>query len=267
MTTTILLDADIPIFKFASVSQEVNPSWDEGGEDEVVAKELEEVTPEIDAYVEMLLNKLNADEIVVCLSEPSREKNWRRTVLPTYKDKRSKTASPILRQALTDYMEGAYRSFLKPTLEGDDVLGILATNPKVIKGTKIIVSADKDLRTIPSLERKDSINLMYNPDKDNRPYFNHPHEADWFWMFQTLIGDTTDGYTGLPKCGPTRALEVLDYPKEINMVKRLWKKVVAEYEKKRFTETDALVQAQVARICRTEDFNYKTKRAIPWTPS
>jgi len=264
--TTILLDADIPIFKFASVSQEVNPSWDEGEPDEVVAKELEEVTPELDKYIESLMGHLHADNIVVCLSEPSREANWRRTVLPTYKDKRSKTASPILRQPLTDYLAEAYQSFLKPTLEGDDVLGILATNPKVIKGRKIIVSADKDLRTIPSLEQDTGFNLMFNPDKDTDPYWNDAHFADWFWMYQTLVGDSTDGYGGLPKCGPVRALQVLDFPKACNMVEQLWPKVVAEYESKGLTEEDALVQARVARICRTEDFNYKTKRAIPWTP-
>ena len=264
MSTTILLDADIPIFKFASVAQTTEPSWDEGGEEDIVLEDFEEVCSEVDGYVATMMNFLRADRIIVCLSEPKREMNWRRTVLPTYKEARSKTASPVYRQPLTDYMAEKYESFLKPTLEGDDVLGILATNPKVIKGDKILVSGDKDLRTIPSRQFTDSRNLMFNPDKDSIPYWNSEWLADYYWMWQTLIGDSTDGYTGLPKCGPARAIEVLDIPKPTSTLEVMWPKVVSEYAKKGLTEDDALVQAQVAKICRTEDFNYRTKRAIPW---
>lgn len=266
LNRVMLLDADIPVFQFAAMAQKENPSWDVYGETEITVAEIEDVIPELDKHIQYLMKRCEADEVVVALSEPVREKNWRLDVLPTYKGKRAKTISPVLRQPLTDYLEENYTSYLKPTLEGDDVLGILATNGKVITGEKVIVSADKDMKTIPSRHQSHGFNLMFNPDKDVEPYFNYSFMADWFWMMQTLMGDTTDCYTGLPKCGPGRALQVLDTPKPGNEVDVLWPKVVAEYEAKGFTEEDALVQARVARICRTEDFDYTTKRAIPWTP-
>jgi len=264
MITTMLLDVDIPIYQLAAKAQEENPSWEDGTM-QLEVKSIDEVGAELDKHIEYLRRRVGADDVVACLSEPDREKNWRRLVLPTYKNKRpSGVAIPVLREALTQYVANNYEFYLKPTLEGDDVLGILATNRKVIKGTKIIVSADKDLKTIPS--REDSHNLMFNPDKDSEPYFNYEWLADWYWMHQTLIGDKTDGYDGLPKCGAVRSLQVLDTPKPGNTVDVLWPKVVAEYEAKGSTESAALIQAQVARICRNEDYNFKTKRAIPWKP-
>ena len=263
---TMLLDADIPVFQFAAKAQTENPSWDVYGEMNIEVLDIEEVIPELDKHIQYLMNRCQADEVIVCLSEPSREKNWRREVLPTYKDTRKATISPVLRQPLTDYLAEAYVSYLKPTLEGDDVLGILATNPKLIKGDKVIVSEDKDMRTIPSRATDIGTNLMFNPAKDSIPYWNPEWLADYYWLYQTLIGDSTDGYSGLPKCGPAAAIKALDIPKPTSTVDVLWPKVVAEYEKKELTEEDALVQARVARILRTEDFNYRTKRARLWTP-
>jgi DNA polymerase-1 len=266
MSKTMLLDADIPVFQFAAKAQSENPSWDVYGEMETTVLPIEEVAPELDSHIEHLMNRAGCDEVIVCLSEPDREKNWRRGVLPTYKDTRKGTVSPVLRQPLTDYLAEAYTSYLKPTLEGDDVLGILATNPKVIKGDKVIVSEDKDMRTIPSRETPAGVNYMFNPAKDSEPYLNPEWLADYYWLYQTLIGDTTDGYTGLPKCGPAAALKWLDIPKPTSTVDVLWPRVVQAYEDKGLTEEDALVQARVARILRTEDFNYGTKRAKLWTP-
>ena len=266
MNTTMLLDTDIPIYEVASMSQSMEPSWT-GGDDELVLQDFDKTCRTLDAVIRKLAKAVEADSIIICLSEPSREKNWRRAVLPTYKSKRNDTVSPEYRQALTDYAEQNYDSYLKPTLEGDDVLGILATNPKVIRGRKIIVSGDKDMQTIPSRTTPAGDNLLYNPDKDSFPYWNEDWMADWYWMYQTLIGDSTDGYGGLKGCGPGCAIGKLGMPKPPNTLDVMWPKVVKLYQTKGFTEEDAIVQAQVARIARTEDFNYKTKRVIPWLPT
>ena len=46
-------------------------------------------------------------------------------------------------------MKENYKCYEKPYLEGDDCLGILATSD-IIKGDKLVVSKDKDLKTIPA---------------------------------------------------------------------------------------------------------------------
>ena len=41
---------------------------------------------------------------------------------------------------------------------------------------------------------------------------------------------------------------------------------IGAYAKQKLSPEVALAQAQVARICRAEDFNFKTRKVRPWTP-
>ncbi|NIW82658.1 MAG: phage exonuclease, partial [Thermoplasmata archaeon] len=59
-----------------------------------------------------------------------------------------------------------------------------------------MVSNDKDLMTIPG--------KLYRPMNDERLTITKV-EADRFWMKQTLMGDKTDGYDGIPGVGPKTA--------------------------------------------------------------
>ena len=75
------------------------------------------------------------------------------------------------------------------SLEADDVLGILATEPS--NEERIIVSIDKDLYQIPA-----------KVSKDGKTYEGYQkNEANYWHMMQTLTGDSTDGYSGCPKVG------------------------------------------------------------------
>lgn len=262
MKRVILLDADIPIFLFAAVNQK-DVQWDEGDESIALTKPFELVCDQIDDYIDSLYEQLNADRMIVALSEPDRAKNWRRGILPTYKANRT-GASPEFRQPLSDYLESKYECFKRPTLEGDDVLGILATNPDIVHGKKVIVSIDKDMQTIPTRKHRDSENWLFNPNKDKKPHRVSEQEADWFWMFQTLTGDSTDNYKGCPSIGPKRALDILG-PADEGYLDLWFSLVVDTYNSKGLTGDDALVQAQVARICRAEDYDYYSKEVIPWS--
>lgn len=46
----------------------------------------------------------------------------------------------------------------------------------------------------------------------------------------------------------------------------MWPVVVQAYEKKGLSEEVALVQAQIARICRRDDYDFKRKEVILWKP-
>ena len=251
MTTTVLLDSDIVAYQFASKAQASYDFGDTGVCQHV--NELDAVVPQVDQWIKDLMEKLHADELVVCLSVPTSE-GFRIKVLPSYKGNRAKVEKPVLLQLIKDYLAEEYPSFIRPELEADDVMGILSTHPKFIKGTKVIVSEDKDMQTIPG--------LLFNPRKHkSKPVRISEEFADRYHMHQALIGDTTDGYKGCPGIGPIKATNILnesggDY----------WSSVVATYESKGLTKEDAMVQARVARICRADDYDFSNKRVKLWNP-
>ena len=81
-----------------------------------------------------------------------------------------------------------------PTLEADDAMGIYATKHP----GNIIVSPDKDMRQIPG--------KLYNMDEviDITP----EDGMQWHYI-QTLAGDQTDGYSGVPGIGSSVQLRCL----------------------------------------------------------
>lgn len=80
-------------------------------------------------------------------------------------------------------------------------------------------------------------------------------------MFQTLCGDSTDGYKGCPSVGAKTAEKILDVP-----TGDMWSEVLATYEKKGLTYEDALIQARIARILRGDEYNLDTGEMNLWTP-
>lgn len=277
--TTLLIDSDIIAFKYASSNESVI-DWGEGVVTKSITKDIPEIAKDIETLFDHYLEQCNATDLIVCLSDDTN--NWRNKVLPSYKQHRAqgKSTRPELLYPLKEYLEKNYPSYRKPTLEADDTMGILSTHPKLISGKKIIVSEDKDMKTIPG--------WLWNPAKDKKPYLITPEVADYWHMLQTLMGDTTDGYTGCPGVGKDTADELLKEPYllvpyehilksgkrkgevEIRYTKEptddVWASIVSLYNYKGFTEEDALTQARVARICRHTDYNFQTQEPIYWTP-
>jgi 5'-3' exonuclease len=249
--TTLLLDADIIAFKLAATSQ--TSFAFPGCEPSVEVDDWEEVVPRIDAAIADLKDRLHTDKVIVCLSCPTVE-NFRLDVLPTYKGNRAETVRPVLLQPIKDYMGANYPSYRRPRLEADDIMGILSTHPKLVPGKKIIVSEDKDMKTIPG--------WLFNPAKDFKPRMVTLEEANRFHLYQTIIGDTTDGYTGCPGIGPVKGEWFLSSPE----LGASWEAVEAAYWSKGLTWEDALVQARVASICRSCNYDFKKKEVILWTP-
>ena len=82
-------------------------------------------------------------------------------------------------------------------------------------------------------------------------------------MLQTLCGDATDGYSGCPSIGPKTAEKILA---DCATSADLWDATLATFKKKKLSEEVALIQAQVARICRSSEFDFDNQKVIPWTP-
>ncbi len=88
--------------------------------------------------------------------------------------------------------------YRKPTLEGTTCWASSPRTPKGPKGEKIIVSLDKDMKTIPGFH--------YNQKHPELGIFEvTPKEADEWHLIQTLAGDQTDGYAGCPGIGMEKA--------------------------------------------------------------
>lgn len=261
MKRTVLIDGDTVIFSAASASEYVT-QWDE--DNWTLHANLQQAWEACQSSISRIEDDLGADHVVIALS-CDEQTRWRPLVMPDYKANRTKSRKPVVYQPLRELVLEHYDTYLKPTLEGDDVLGILATHPKLYPGEKIVAAIDKDLKTIPG--------KLYNYDKKTLEEIT-PHEADLFFITQCLMGDATDGYKGCPGIGPKTAEKILDKAlddlDEVNvdygLAEALWPAVVETYESKGLSEEVALMNARVARICRADDYDFDAKEVILWTP-
>lgn len=242
----LLVDADILVYQFAAV-HEFNIDWDEETSSEVL--QYEDAVYWMTSFVADLLNNTGTKEVTFCFS--SREPCFRYDILPTYKHNRKDQVRPKLLDDLRTFIEENYRTYTRPRLEADDVMGILAT---ISPGKYTIASIDKDLRQIPG--------RLYNW-RDGSLIEVSEEEADRYFYMQVLTGDPTDGYSGCPGIGPKRAERLLDGVG----LEDMWSVIVEAYEAKGLTEEDALQQARVARILRKNDYDFKNKRPKLWAPS
>ena len=246
----LLIDGDILVYQ-AACAAEVPIHW---GEDLWTLHSYEEpARAQLDDQIKSLKDTLKADKVILALT--TTEVNFRKTVYPAYKSNRNAVRKPLVWKPLREYVHATYETFERPGLEADDCLGILLTRPfNADKEDRILVSEDKDMRTLPGKH--------YNPGK--RELFEvSQSEADWKHMVQTLTGDATDGYPGCPGIGPKSAEKIVDQTKEPST---WWPAVVATYKKAGLTEEFALQMARCARILRASDYDFKTKKPILWVP-
>lgn len=242
----LLIDGDILIYKIAT-NNEVDTHWGDGlwtlHCDEKICK------AEVDATIDDLGSSLEADDYIVALTDKN---NFRKDVLPSYKDNRKQRRKPMVLNALRDYVMEKHNGVIYPNLEADDVMGILATEPS--KEERIIVSIDKDLKQIPnSYVSRDGQSVEYIPEK----------LANYWFMIQTLTGDAVDGYTGIPNVGIKTAEKLIMKYTNVPLLD-LWKVVKNIYKEHGFSEKEALQQARVAHILRHGEYNKKTGKVKLW---
>lgn len=255
MNRNLLIDADVVVYNAASACEKVT-HWGDGyytwhcDFNEVVAK--------VDADINRLMEVFKADTNALCLTDSLG--NFRKGVLPTYKGNRANVKKPLVLREIREWLISERSAYLKPTLEGDDCMGILATKVNKEPVENIIVSIDKDMKTIP---------CTWSRWGDGKLMTVSEAEANYWHMYQTLIGDTTDGYSGCPNIGPKTAIKIIgEYREHSNDTDwaLVWKAVVAAFEKAELTEEDALQQARVARILRASDYDFVKKEPILWNP-
>jgi len=243
--TTLLIDADIFAFQACSRNEHAI-KWDDDiwtlHSDEAECKHT------FDDMIDKLVKRSECDKHILCFTDRTTT-NFRKTLVdPSYKANRKEVRKPLALPGLEAYAYENHRSARYPSLEADDVIGILATKYK----NCIIYSEDKDLNQIPGLHF------------DGKELYRVTPEAGYqFFMSQVITGDATDGYKGCPGAGPAAAKKLLtsraphDY----------WLAIVDLYEKAGLTEEDALTQARLARLLTHELYDADTGKVTLWSPT
>ena len=189
------------------------------------------------------LDKLEWDNMIFCFSADT---NYRKKLNPEYKAQRASHRKPTCYKGLVEYIKENYKSVSYGDLEGDDIISILST---CFKNNTIIISGDKDFKTVPS-------SYFYNFMKDTLEYTS---EVDAYknLLKQVLTGDTADNYKGCPKVGAVTAKKLLDIDMDVNL---LWSNVVVDkFRKAGLGEVDALDNFYMAYLLHaTDDLSHKT---------
>lgn len=245
--TTILIDGDILVYQVASACQTAPIDWGDGIYSPATA-DLQEAIDRLRDAILSIKSGSGADRIAIALKD---SENFRKKIYPGYKANRNPAAVPMLRAPLMEWLrtEKGKSVWSRPGLEGDDVIGILATSSVIIPGEKLIWSIDKDIKQIPGFH--------WTPDGVETV---SEEQGEYLFYLQTLTGDATDHYPGCPGIGPKKAAALLARGRE------WWATVVGAYAKAGLSADVALTQARVARILRNTDYDFKRKEPILWQP-
>ena len=236
--TLLLIDGDILAYKSAVVAEKPT-NWGDGLW--TLHAWEQDVDYKLEDYISGLVDAAPVKDCIIALSDKD---NFRKKVAPYYKANRKDVRKPMLLGYAKEYMMRKYNTIIYKGLEADDVLGILGTsNPDTI-----IWSEDKDLLTIPAQHWINDEVVTITEE-----------EANYNFLFQTLVGDSTDNYSGCPTVGPKTANKLLSSG-------CTWDTVVAAFKSKGLSEDVALENARLARILRDGEYNTETGEVKLWQP-
>lgn len=248
----LLLDGDIIVYK-CSAAVEVVVDW--GGDIWSMWSDVNEAKEKAASFIAELKEKSGIQNVEVCLSGSA---NFRKDVDPTYKAHRKDVRKPIAFAPLKEFLRNEYLSHTTDGIEADDYMGIKASgDPRYVVWTE-----DKDLKGVPlTLFKLDDGFIEVSE-----------HDANYWFMVQTLTGDQTDGYKGCPAVGIKTAEKILQkaidegtpWANEYDLMRLYWKHVVMAYIKAGLNEEVAIQQARLARILRHGE--YENGKVKLWNP-
>ncbi len=235
----LLIDADFIVYKACAAAES---EVDFGNDVILVTSNFSDAYGATKRELTKLENKFGSFSSMILFFSDS--ENFRKKILDSYKGHRNRK-KPCGYKRVIEALRKEYKVIIKPTLEADDAMGIYAT-----KYTgNCIVSPDKDMRQIPG--------QLYNFDET---FTIEPAEGAKWHLIQTLAGDQTDGYGGVPGIGVKRA-EALFKDKGYS-----WSTVVQAFKERDLTEEDALINARLAKILTNDDYDFKKKQPKLWNP-
>jgi len=236
----LLIDADFIVYKNCAAAE---TELDFGNDVIVVTSNFSDAYTAVSRELSRIQNKFGTfSDLILFFSDSV---NFRKKILPSYKGHRNRK-KPCGYKRVIEKLRKEYKVILKPTLEADDTMGIYATKYP----GNCIVSPDKDMKQIPG--------QLYNLDET---FTVSPEEGAKWHLIQSLAGDQTDGYAGVPGIGVKRAVSLFEEHGYS------WKTVVKAFKDKDLTEEEALVNARLARILTSNDYDFQNKQPILWSPA
>ena len=238
---SLLIDADYIVYKCCAATE---TEIDFGEDLIVVTSNFSEAYSYVERELANIANDLgHFDDSILFFSDST---NFRKSLDPDYKGHRNRK-KPCGYKRVINKLKEEYHVVVMPTLEADDAIGIYATKEQ----GHIICSPDKDMRQIPG-DLYDLSEGVVTITKE---------EGDRWHLIQTMAGDQTDGYAGVPTIGIKRADAILTEKGAT------WQTVLETFLEKGLTEEDALLNARLAKILQVEDYDFTNQTVRPWTPS
>ena len=238
---SLLIDCDYIAYKCTAACED---EIDFGDDVIVVTSRFSEAYAMVERELYRIASDLGCfDDSILFFSDSV---NFRKSIDPTYKGHRNRK-KPCGYKRVINKLKEEYHVVVMPTLEADDAMGIYATK----EPGHIICSPDKDMRQIPG-ELYDLSTGVITITKE---------EGERWHYIQTLAGDQTDGYSGVPGFGIKRAAAFFE---ENGYT---WKSVVSAFASKDLDESVALQNARLAKILQHTDYDFDTESVKLWTPT
>jgi 5'-3' exonuclease len=238
---SLLIDCDYIVYKCCAATE---TEIDFGEDLIVVTSRFNEAYDYVERELYNIATDLGCfDDSILFFSDSV---NFRKSLDPAYKGHRNRK-KPCGYKRVINKLKEDYHVVVMPTLEADDAMGIYATK----EPGHIICSPDKDMRQIPG--------ELYDFTQEVSTI---TPEGGYRWhLIQTMAGDQTDGYAGVPGIGIKRAAALLDEHGDN------WKTVVDAFAEKGLDESVALLNARLAKILQCEDYDFSTQQIRPWLPT
>jgi 5'-3' exonuclease len=238
---SLLIDCDYIVYKCCAATE---TEIDFGEDLIVVTSRFSEAYEYVERELYNIASDLGCfDDSILFFSDSV---NFRKSLDPAYKGHRNRK-KPCGYKRVINKLKEEYQVVIMPTLEADDAMGIYATKEQ----GHIICSPDKDMRQIPG--------QLY--DLTQGVVEITPEMGDRWHLIQTMAGDQTDGYSGVPGIGIKRADALLEQHGSN------WQTVVDAFAEKDLDEDVALLNARLAKILQVENYDFLNEQIKHWLPT
>ena len=238
---SLLIDCDYIVYKCCAATE---TEIDFGEDLIVVTSRFSEAYEYVERELYNIASDLGCfDDSILFFSDSV---NFRKSLDPAYKGHRNRK-KPCGYKRVINALKADYPVVIMRTLEADDAMGIYATKEQ----GHIICSPDKDMRQIPG--------QLY--DLTQGVVEITPEMGDRWHLIQTMAGDQTDGYSGVPGIGIKRADALLEQHGSN------WQTVVDAFAEKDLDEDVALLNARLAKILQVENYDFLNEQIKHWVPA
>jgi len=235
----LLIDADFTVYKCCAAAES---EIDFGDDVIVVTSKFSEAYACVMREIKKIQRHFGSfDDIILFFSSPD---NFRKKIQADYKGHRNRK-KPCAYKRVINKLKTEFEVITMPTLEADDAMGIYATKYP----GNIIISPDKDMKQIPG--------MLYNFEEST---LINPEEGAKWHLVQSAAGDNTDGYAGIPGIGIKRATQMFEEKGWS------WKTLLDAFKEKGLSEDVALMNARLAKILTTDDYDHEKGEPVLWNP-